>query len=149
MRLLSYNNSELVVKFVLKVKYTMRKSFTYFLLICSLILVLGHSFLPHSHIEGKKDMCEISASRDLTIAEIIKISLAHNLGSNHLEEYNPCKPLHITSIEFNWSLLRHEVLMIPAVSFSVTNENSGFTNANPIKQHFPLITSLRAPPLQA
>ena len=149
MRLLSYNNTLLVVKFVLKAKYTMKKSFAYFFLSCSLILVLGHSFLPHSHIERQKDMCEISVSRDLTIAEIIKISLAHNLGSNHLEEYNPCKPLHITSIEFNWSVLRHEVLTIPAVSFSATNENSGFANANPNKQHFPLITSLRGPPLQA
>ena len=127
----------------------MRKSFAYFFLSCSLILVLGHSILPHNHVEKEHNVCKISASEHLSLGDIIKLALAHNLGANHLEEYNPCKPLHITSIEFNWSLLRHEVLTIPAVSFSATNENSGFANANPIKQHFPLITSLRAPPLQA
>ena len=74
----------------------MRKSFAYFFLTCSLILVLGHSILPHNHVEEEHSACEISASKDLSLGEIIKLALAHNLGAKHLEEFKNCEKLEIT-----------------------------------------------------
>jgi hypothetical protein len=74
----------------------MRKSFAYFFLNCSLILVLGHSILPHNHVENEHNACEISTSKDLSLSDIIKLALAHNLGAKHLEEFKNCKKLELT-----------------------------------------------------
>jgi hypothetical protein len=146
MRLLSYNNSELVAKFVLKVKYTMRTSFTYFLIICSLILVLGHSFLPHSHIERQKGMCEVSESRYLTIAEIIKISLAHNLGSNHLEEFNKCEKSTYIHRVSSKEYIGHESKSIKTSNYLIAMENIILPEVKDTDDYYFTDTYLRAPP---
>lgn len=74
----------------------MRKSLAYFFLSCSLILVLGHSLLPHNHIEKDHAACAIKQVKNLSITEILKLALAHNLGTNHLEEFKNCKKLEFT-----------------------------------------------------
>ena len=79
----------------------MRRHFAYFFLTCSLILVLGHSIMPHNHVEQEHAACEIKNAKNLSIAELLKLALAHNLGANHLEEYKNCKKLEVTRPNVN------------------------------------------------
>ena len=119
----------------------MRKSFAYFFLTCSLILVLGHSILPHSHEEQVPPDCEITEAKDLSIADIIKLALAHNIGTNHLEEFKNCnKPGFPASNSFDFSLssiLSNDLILNLTLSQKI---------ASPANQIIiPAITSLNAP----
>ena len=65
----------------------MKRFLAYFFLTCSLVLVFGHSILPHSHLEKDYNVYEISEARTLSLSEIIKLALTSDLGINHLEEF--------------------------------------------------------------
>jgi len=60
-------------------------------------LVLGHSILPHNHGENEHSSDQITKAKHLSIAEILKLSLAHNLGVNHLEEFQNGKNVELTN----------------------------------------------------
>ena len=68
----------------------MRKSLALFFLACSLLLVLGHSLIPHSHDEEIRWSFQISEKKGLSLADLAKIALSFDLGANHLEEYKTC-----------------------------------------------------------
>jgi hypothetical protein len=71
----------------------MRKSPAHFFLACSIMLVLGHSFMPHSHQNETPRTFQISEKKDLSLADLVRLTFSFNLGENHLEEYNTCKVL--------------------------------------------------------
>lgn len=71
----------------------MRKSPARFFLACSIMLVLGHSFIPHNHQDEIPLTFRITEKKELSLSDIVKITLSFNLGENHLEEYNTCKVL--------------------------------------------------------
>ena len=77
----------------------MRKKFAYFLLSCSLVFILGHSVMPHDHFAHECTKYELKKDRYLSLAEILKLALTHNLGINHLEEFKNCKNLEFTKNE--------------------------------------------------
>ena len=77
----------------------MRKKFAYFLLSCSLLFILGHSIMPHDHIAQEHTKYEFKKESYLSLAEILKLALTHNLGINHLEEFKNCKNLEFTKNE--------------------------------------------------
>lgn len=124
----------------------MRKSFAYFFLTCSLILVLGHSILPHSHVERQMGMCEISESKDLSITEIIKLSLAHNLGSNHLEEFNKLKKSTFTLKVSQKEFIGNKSISIVASNYTIAVEYVLLPEANYQDDYLFTDTQLRAPP---
>ena len=124
----------------------MRKSFAYFFLSCALILVLGHSILPHSHLEQADSACEVTEAKDLSIADIIELALAQNIGINHLEEFNNCKKYEIPSETFfeyiMVSILPNDTLLIfPLAQQIISSVNQVVISWSPVAY-----TSLRAPP---
>lgn len=66
----------------------MKKSLAYFFLTLALVLLFGHTLLPHNHAESVVAKCEIRNNSEISIFEVLKFSLTHNLGANHLEDYN-------------------------------------------------------------
>ncbi|MCG8308781.1 MAG: hypothetical protein MI975_15410 [Cytophagales bacterium] len=125
----------------------MGKGFAYFLLTCALVLVLGHSILPHNHMEGEYAECEIRATKDLSIADILKLALAHNLGANHLEEFKNCKKLEFTKTQdFMQFTFTHEC--IDPEEVNVLKNEKGENNALPVIPIEVIICDnpLRAPP---
>ena len=124
----------------------MRKSLANFFLTCALILVLGHAILPHSHLERAACACEVTEVQDLSMADIIKLALAQNIGTNHLEEFNNCKKHQMLSGNYFdpifISILLNDLLLIfPLIQRIISSVNqiimTGFTGA---------YSSLRAPP---
>jgi hypothetical protein len=100
----------------------MKRSFEYFFLSCSLILILGHSIEPHSHMEKEYPVFEISVVKNLSLTEIITHSLAHNLGANHLNEFRNSK----NAVNIFWDSIRfftiaeriyHQALDLPISLF--------------------------------
>ena len=124
----------------------MRKSFAYFFLACSLILVLGHSILPHNHVEQVHPVCEITEAKDLSIADIIKLALAHNIGTNHLEEFNNCNKLKFSQgnsfDNILISILLNDALLIAPLAQKIESP----VNQSVIPQFTNVFVSLRAPP---
>lgn len=97
----------------------MRRDFAYIFLTCSLILILGHSILPHDHVERKHKACEITKAKSLTLSEIIKLALAHDIGANHLEEFNNCQPVECTPRSFEDSLVEFETDFADMVTYTL------------------------------
>jgi hypothetical protein len=52
------------------------------------MLLLGHSVLPHNHSNKEQFRSKISDGTTLSFFDILKYTLANDLGANHLEEYN-------------------------------------------------------------
>lgn len=71
----------------------MNKGFKYFFLSCALLLIIGHSILPHNHVDESFVSYEIKASNTISIVEILKLALSNNLGANHFEEFKDGKKL--------------------------------------------------------
>ena len=113
---------------------------------CSLIFVLGHSILPHSHLENEYHSFSINKKESHTLSDIIKLMLSHDLGANHLEEYNDCKPLELISVDFQGLLHKTQPNEFVAVYFLPINENAETTNSDIFPQYFCTNTGLRAPP---
>jgi hypothetical protein len=66
----------------------MKKGLAHFFLTLALVLLFGHTLLPHNHAEPVVAKCEIRNKSEISIFEVLKFSLTHNLGANHLEDYN-------------------------------------------------------------
>ncbi len=65
----------------------MKKNLAIFFLTCSFAVVLVHSILPHSHLKDQFSKTEISTVKPPSLVDIVKRSLAQDLGSKHLEDY--------------------------------------------------------------
>jgi len=59
-----------------------------YFLVSALLIVIGHSVFPHSHIKASCCSHCISLQRSLTLSDIIKNTLSQDIGLNHLEEFN-------------------------------------------------------------
>ena len=76
----------------------MRKRSKYFFIACALLLLLGHSVLPHSHSDSTNTSPEINNQIELSLVEILKHSLANDLGADHFEEFQDGKGLNFQEI---------------------------------------------------
>jgi hypothetical protein len=127
----------------------MKKSIVYFFLSCSLILVLGHSIVPHSHMEKEYPVFEISVVKNLSLTEIITQSLAHNLGVNHLNEFRNSKnSVNIPGNNIGFFTISeridHQALDLPICPFNkYLNKDDTFVN------YTYQILPLRGPPSQS
>jgi hypothetical protein len=123
----------------------MRKSLAHFFLACSIMLVLGHSFMPHNHQDEIPLTFQITEKKALSLADIIKITLSFNLGANHLEEYKTCQVLD-NELAFQGLDLtlttKTELFSFPIVKNCIACEECTFTSASSAGN-----IQLRAPPV--
>ncbi|MDZ7608663.1 MAG: hypothetical protein U5K79_24455 [Cyclobacteriaceae bacterium] len=63
----------------------MKRTFKLFLLTLSMLLVLGHAMVPHSHFFP--EMSGICKPTDPSLADLVKATFSHDLGANHLKVY--------------------------------------------------------------
>lgn len=61
----------------------MKRTHTIFLLALSMLLVLGHGMVPHSHVFPYNS--GISHPAHQSLADLLKATFSHDLGSNHLK----------------------------------------------------------------
>ena len=124
----------------------MKKSVAHFFLTCSIVLVLGHSILPHNHVDIEQNVYEYGVSKHLSLSEIFKIALTNNLGTNHLEEFHKFEKsflIHKVSLtELNVYIAQTDItnnfsIMGKTVLFPEGNCNDGCLVTN---------SQLRAPP---
>jgi hypothetical protein len=123
----------------------MRKSLAHFFLACSIMLVLGHSFMPHNHQDDIPLTFRITEKKNLTLADIVKFTLSFNLGANHLEEYNTCKILDDELTFQNFDFIFTVETVFSSASIYIADhafEGCTFTSASSAGS-----TLLRAPPV--
>lgn len=125
----------------------LRKILAPFLLSCSLIIVLGHSILPHDHLEDEGDTFNITQKKNLSLAELIKLSFSHDLGTNHLEEYKDSKSLQLIPTDFDGLISETQTSGFLVVSFIPRNENTTATSSEVTNQYFFTDAGRRAPPI--
>jgi hypothetical protein len=123
----------------------MRKDLAYFFLTCSLILVIGHSMLPHNHDRFQTENYQITERSKLSLADIIKLSLSHNLGLNHLEEYRSNDALDFSEIALQSEIIVEHIIEFGVRSF--LNTQCCPTNSAHLRALLePLATTERGPP---
>ena len=104
--------------------------------------------LPHNHV-GEDNCCKISDVKKTTLAEIIRFTLSHDLGANHLEEYDDCKQVELISVDFQRILPIAESNKYLAAYFLSKNENT-VTNNSPVRlQYYCPDSGLRGPPIRS
>lgn len=124
----------------------MRKGLAYFFLTCSLVLVIGHSMFPHNHDRFYTENYQLTESTNLSLADIIKISLSHNLGLNHLEEYRSYDALNFSEIVHLPEIIVETRTEIGVAYF--LNTLCCPTDSAPLRSRLePLVTTERGPPL--
>ena len=123
----------------------MRNSLAFFFLTCSLILVLGHSILPHNHVAENHCICRICDVKNPSLGDIIKHTLSHDLGINHLEEYENFNLMKIATPDFHDVILIKELLVFSFIIYHSVNENFPVVSSKLTSQYF----SLRGPPIGA
>ena len=111
------------------------------------MFVLGHSILPHSHVEDKCLSYSISEKKSFT--DIIKLTLSHDLGANHLEEYNDCKQVELISVDFQRFLPIAESNKFLAGYFLSINKNTETNNSKLTSRYYYQDTGLRGPPIRS
>jgi len=124
----------------------MRRNISFFVLACSLILVVGHSILPHNHLDELSKPYAINENNNLSLVEIIKLTLSHDLGSNHLEEFDKG---NITEYTFYDVYKEFEITGLPILHPKISlRDHIVFqeTYAELAHQHFIQGKGLRAPP---
>lgn len=124
----------------------MRRKVAFFFLACSVFLVLGHSILPHTHLEVTHRACTISEANQISHDDLIKIAVAHDLESNHVEENVDCNLLEFTTSDVQKALLKAETIGFSSIAFSSMIENFTIANSSLSSQHYFLGSGLRAPP---
>jgi hypothetical protein len=75
------------------------KKIKYFFLALAMMLAFGHSVMPHTHHIGSQTTFQKWEVTGPSLIDIIKTGLAHNVGLNHLEDYQNGKKLAFTSAE--------------------------------------------------
>ena len=111
------------------------------------MFVLGHSILPHSHMEDER--LSYSISKEKSFTDIIKLALSHDLGANHLEEYNDCKQVELIFVDFLRFPPIAESNKYLASYFLSKNENT-VTNNSPVSlQYYCPDSGLRGPPIRS
>jgi len=124
----------------------MRRKVAFFFLVCSVFLVLGHSILPHNHLEVIHRACTISEVNHISTDDLIKLTVAHDLEANHLEENVDCNLLEFTPSDVHEALLKTESIGFSSIAFSSMIEIFTVTNSSLSSQHYFPGCGLRAPP---
>ena len=123
----------------------MRKSLAHFFLACSIMLVLGHSLMPHNHQDDIPLTFRITEKKALSLADIVKLTFSFNLGANHLEEYKTCQVLvnELTFQSLDFTLpTKTELFLFPIDKSCIGCEECTFTSALSAGN-----IQLRAPPV--
>ena len=97
-------------------------------------------------MEQKHVVCEISESKTLSLSEIIMLALAHDLGANHLEEFNNCKPLEFTVKNIQSDFCEVEAELIEIIVFLIIEGDYPRHETDDASKHIFKNQSLRAPP---
>lgn len=126
----------------------MKKSLTFFFLTCSFTLVLGHSILPHNHLEEERHYCRFSGDNNLSLFDIIKLTLSYNPCPNHLEEYKNCNLLAITFSDDQTGFLKSDSTVFPVFTFFAIIDKYAITNSKLTSLHYFHGAGLRAPPFK-
>jgi len=126
---------------------TVKNILTFFFLTCSLVLVFGHSILPHNHSERDYAVCEISDKEEFSFADLFTLALSNDLGAHHLEEYTGSDTQKvslsgITSIE----LLKSSSVLFPQICILTANQVSPLIQFQFFAQCSLPGKGLRAPP---
>ena len=113
-------------------------------------VILGHSILPHDHVEKKYVAHEIRAAKNLSVADIIKLALAHNLGENHLQDFKNCNQLVLTQAKDinEFAVYTQEFTYKNIAVHSVKEKEDPPKKIHSIN-YLLRIAALRAPPTQA
>lgn len=97
-------------------------------------------------MERELTSCEITQVETLSLSDILKLALAHDLGANHLQEYNNCKPIEFTLKSIQKDFFGVEADLIDLVVFSRIEKDHLIQDAENVSKHFFKNQSLRAPP---
>ncbi|NJN25403.1 MAG: hypothetical protein HC819_05225 [Cyclobacteriaceae bacterium] len=117
-------------------------------LVFSTAIVLGHSILPHNHQIDVYDHCSISNKEKLTLAQIIALTLTHNLGAQHLENFkSPVCQQNDASYAYANDVVPAIHQIIVDKHYSVISSFFRLTGAQPISRHYLPYPGMRAPPL--
>lgn len=104
--------------------------------------------LPHNHV-GEDNCCKISDVKKTTLAEIIRFTLSHDLGANHLEEYEKCNSNVISFSDFHTVLPIIRPMEFSPITISSTIKIFTVTNSGLNSQYFYSGSGLRAPPYRS
>jgi hypothetical protein len=123
----------------------MKRALTIFLTTLSMLIVMGHAVIPHSHFNPENTV--ISTPASLSLIDLIKTTFSHDLGANHLEEFRNYDNPGFAAIN---SLDAFPMLCFTPVcqklSLTIVEIVHIFPEANRVQP--PLFTSsLRAPPV--
>jgi hypothetical protein len=92
----------------------MTKKLKYFSLSLAMMVAFGHSVLPHSHQFESSANYQFLEATGLSLLDIIKIGLTHDIGVNHLKDYSSCKTLEFFSTDDQnaefYKLIEHSAL---------------------------------------
>jgi hypothetical protein len=123
----------------------MKRTLPIFLTTLSMIIVIGHAAIPHSHFNPENS--GISRPARLSLIELIKTTFSHDLGANHLEVFR--------NYDNNVSVANnsHEVFLMlcfPPVCQKLSSTTieiiRDFPEENRVQPSF-FTSSLRAPPV--
>lgn len=128
----------------------MKKNIIFLFIILSLGLILGHSIVPHNHLEDNQDLCINFKKENSSIANILYHMLSHNLGTKHLEEYSisNLKLMIIKSCPATEFLL-FSPIVLAEIKLSITKRVIFSIQNDTEAQHFFCGEGLRAPPFHA
>jgi hypothetical protein len=90
-----------------------------------------------------------SISKERSFTGIIKLTLSHDLGANHLEEYNDCKQVELISVDFQRFLPIAESNKFLAGYFLSINEITVTNNSQVRPKNYCRDTGLRGPPIRS
>lgn len=124
----------------------MKQGLAYFFMSFSLLLVLGHSIIPHSHQEEQYSANWICDFSDPSIADILKYTLSRDLGINHLEDYNPCHPSKITFIGHQVDYHDSGTIELYLIALQSTRHDFRLVTVEKKSQNILYNSGLRAPP---
>jgi hypothetical protein len=114
------------------------------------VIVLGHAILPHNHQHDPHRNCQISIKENLTLAQILALTLSHDLGAQHLEVFRTCSYQEV--LPFSTST---QVFLLPALEVLLREHTFSpsiiikFSIRDPKPQYHLPGTGLRAPPALA
>jgi hypothetical protein len=124
-----------------------KKNLIFLFAFLSVGLILGHSIVPHNHLEDNQDLCINSKKENPSIADILYHMLSRDLGAKHLEEYSLAnlQPMTIKSGPTTEFLLFFSFVMAE-VKLSIVQHVIFSTQKEPEAQYFFRGKGLRAPP---
>ncbi len=116
------------------------------LLTFSILLVLGHSFMPHRHRETDCDAIHLKCNRHLSLADLLKVTLSGNLGKDHLQVFKILDEQDV--LQENRFENRSADNMLNEIAESSCADNEPFSTSRLLPTNKPLLSSfsLRAPP---